>query len=79
MNKITAYISKKRALASAIISLLFVFYAFNFVPRNINLLETRSLLRQLLAFGLNFVLFFIASYLILTLIASLIPHSKSAE
>jgi len=66
------FISKKRALVSAIASLLVVFYAFNFVPRNINIIATRSILRQILDYCLNFVIFFIVAYLVLTLIAFLI-------
>lgn len=79
MTEIKMRLSKKRALISAIISLTFVFYAFNFVPKNINIIETRSLPRQIFGYGLNFVLFFIVIYLILTLIARLIPHSRNTK
>ncbi len=74
------FISKKRALVSVIASLLVVFYAFNFVPRNINIIATRSLSRQIIDYVLNFIIFFIVFYLVLTLIAYLIkkifPRSK---
>ena len=74
------FISTKRGIVSAVLSLLFIFYAFNFVPRNINIIATRSLPRQIFAYVLNFVIFFIVIYLIATLIAYLAkkfsPKSK---
>lgn len=70
------FVSTKRALASTIVSLLVEFYAFNFVPRNINLLATRSPLRQVFAYVLNFVIFFVVVYLLLTLLAFAL-HKKN--
>lgn len=54
------------------VALLVEFYVFNFVPRNINILATRSLARQTFAYVLNFALFFILAYLFLTLLAYLV-------
>jgi len=70
------FISKKRALVSAIISLLFEIYAFSFVPRNINIIATRTLPRQILDYVINFVLFFVVAYLILTPLSYLLKKKK---
>lgn len=64
-------ISKRRVVVAAAIALLLGFYVFNFVPRNINVLSTRPLARQIFAYVLNFALFFILAYLFLTLLAYL--------
>jgi hypothetical protein len=74
------FISIKRGMISAVLSVLFEFYSFNFVQRNINILATRSLSRQVADYVLNFLVFFIVIYLVLTLGAYLIkkifPKSK---
>ncbi|HCM81781.1 MAG: hypothetical protein UV63_C0004G0036 [Microgenomates group bacterium GW2011_GWC1_43_11] len=74
------FISTKRGIISAVLSLLLEFYAFNFVPKNINIIATRSLSRQIIDYALNFIIFFIVFYLTLTLIAYIIkkifPKSK---
>jgi len=58
----------------------FEFYAIYLVPRNINVIAARSLARQIGDYVLNFLVFFIAFYLVLTLGAYLIkkifPKSK---
>lgn len=70
-------ISKKRVVVAAAIASLFAFYVFNFVPRNINVLSTRPLARQIFAYVLNFALFFILAYLFLTLLAYLVRTISS--
>ena len=74
------FISIKRGIISAVLSLLLEFYTFNFVPRNIDIIATRSLSRQIGDYVLNFLVFFIVFYLVLTLGAYLIkkifPKSK---
>jgi hypothetical protein len=63
---------KIRGIISAVLALLLEFYAFNFVARNINIITTRTLSRQILDYAFNFVIFFIVFYLILTLARYLI-------
>lgn len=58
------FVSKPRIIFTGMISALFVFYVFNFVPRNINIIASRSLERQIFGYVLNFVLFFIAIYIL---------------
>lgn len=62
------FISTKRGVVSVVLALLLEFYAFNFVPRNINIIVTRSLTRQIFDYILNFAIFFIVIYLLVTLI-----------
>lgn len=62
-----AFVSKIRTIVSGVLSAILVFYAFNFVPRNINVIATRTLTVQLFDYALNFLIFFIAFYLILSL------------
>ncbi len=74
------FISIKRGIISAVLSLLLEFYAFNFVARDVRIIASRSFSRQIFDYLLNFVVFFIVFYLVLTLIAYLIkkifPKSK---
>ncbi len=56
------FISKSRIVFAVIISAIFVFYAFNFVPRNINIIASRNFGRQIFAYVFNFALFFIIIY-----------------
>ena len=65
------FISKSRIIIAGIISLILVFYFFNFVPRNINIIASRNLGRQLFAYALNFIIFFIVIYLVSCLLAYL--------
>lgn len=65
------FISEKRGIISAVLALILDFYAFNFVPRNINIIATRTLLVKIADYAFNFILFFVVFYLILTLIAYL--------
>lgn len=51
-----------------VLSLALEYYAFNFVQRNINIIATRSFARQIFDYILNFVVFFVAFYLLVTLI-----------
>jgi len=62
------FLSKKKTIWSATIALIIAFYAFNFVPRNINIIATRSALMQIFDYCLNFVIFFVVAYLVLTLL-----------
>jgi Na+-transporting NADH:ubiquinone oxidoreductase subunit NqrB len=59
-------ISKTRIIISAAVSALLVFYFFNFIPRDINILASRSLERQILDYALNFVVFFVSLYFLLS-------------
>ena len=66
------FLSTKRAIGSIVATLVFEFYVFNFVPRNINIIATRSVGKQIFDYILNFIIFFVVAYLVLTLIAYLI-------
>jgi hypothetical protein len=66
------FISLKRGAISGVLAILLEFYAFNFVARDISIIATRSFLRQIADYALNFVIFFAVFYLILTLGAFLI-------
>jgi hypothetical protein len=61
--------NKIRLTLSAVFSTLFVYYCFNFVPRNVAILATRTLERKILDYILNFAIFFVVFYLILELLA----------
>ena len=73
------FLSTKRAIGSIVAALVFEFYAFNFVPRNINIMATRSAGRQIFAYILNFIIFFAVVYLVFTLIAYLIKLFSSKK
>jgi len=62
------FISLKRAIWVGAGAIIVDFYAFNFVPRNINIIATRSLSVQILDYIFNFLMFFAAIYLAVTLI-----------
>lgn len=64
-----ALVSKSRMIATAILSVLFVFYAFNFVAGNTNIVASRTLGVQIGDYVLNFVIFFAVIYLALCLLA----------
>lgn len=66
------FLSTKRAIWSAVTAIIFVFYCFNFVPRNINIIATRTLTVKILDYILNFVIFFVAIYLAVTLITYIV-------
>lgn len=72
--------AKSRLIVSLVISILTVVYLFNFVPRDIAIIASRTPARQVLDYTLNFVIFFVAVYLLLTLLAfvtkKVFPHSK---
>lgn len=74
------FASKLRLIVTGIISALLVFYAFNFVPRNINIVANRTLGIKIIDYILNFVIFFVVIYLIFCLITyiyqKLFTHSK---
>jgi hypothetical protein len=75
------FISRPRAIITAVLSLLLVFYALNFTPRAIMILATRSFVVQVLDYIVNFLLFFVVIYLVATLAAFIIrsfrPKSKA--
>lgn len=71
------FLSKQRAIWSAMVAIIFVFYCFNFVPRNINILATRGLIVQILDYILNFLIFFVIAYLAVTLITYIIKVLKN--
>jgi len=58
------FVSKLRLIITGIVSILLVFYAFNFVPRNSNIVASRTLGIQVFDYVLNFIIFFVALYLI---------------
>lgn len=66
------FFSTKRAIGAGVAAILAEFYAFNFVPRNINIIVTRTSVIKILDYIVNFLIFFVVAYLILTLIAYLI-------
>jgi hypothetical protein len=74
-----AFITKKRALWSGIVSVVWVFYLFNFVPRNINIVASRNFTHQILDYVLNIVLFFVIFYLISSLIIFLVSKAKTLK
>ena len=73
-------ISKLRVIFSLILSALVVFYAFNFSPRNANIIASRSAGQQVFDYTLNFVFFFVVIYIISSVIIYLYqkfsPHAK---
>ena len=66
------FLSLKRAIWSGVAAIIVVFYAFNFVPRNMNIIATHSLSVQILDYIFNFAMFFVAIYLVITLIIFII-------
>lgn len=59
--------NKTRLILAAGFSVLAVYYFFNFVPRNVAILATRTSERIILDYTVNFVIFFVVFYLILSL------------
>lgn len=59
-----SFISKPRLIFTGILSALLVFYLLNFIPRNINIVASRSFGGQLFDYFLNFVIFFLVIYII---------------
>jgi hypothetical protein len=74
------FISISRGIISAVLSVLLVIFSFNFVQRDINILATRTLSRQIFDYVFNFLIFFIVIYLVITLgtylIKKIFPKSK---
>lgn len=70
------FVSKKRVLFVSIASLLLEFYAFNFIPRNVNIIATRTIFVKILDYALNFLIFFLAIYLVSTLIIFIVEKLK---
>jgi len=70
------FISKKRIFIVSVISLLLEFYAFNFIPRNVNIIATRTIFVKILDYTLNFLIFFLAIYLVSTLIIFIVEKLK---
>jgi len=65
MNNIN-FFSKRRLAGSLAVSVIFVFWAMNFVSRNVDILATRSLPRIVINYLLNISFFFIIFYLVFT-------------
>jgi K+-sensing histidine kinase KdpD len=61
------FISVRRGIIAAVLALLLEFYAFNFIPRNISIMASRSPAIQKVDYLINFLIFFIVFYLVLTL------------
>ena len=72
--------SKTRFLVSLVASVLIVILSFNSVPRDVAILASRTPMRQMLDYILNFVIFFVTVYLLLSLFTFIInkfsPRSK---
>lgn len=66
------FLSLKRAIWSGVATLIVEFYLFNFVARNINIIASRTLGRQIFDYILNFVIFFAVIYLVVTLIVYIV-------
>lgn len=62
-------LKKSRLLFASIISIILLFYAFNYIPRNVAIISSRTLSRKMVDYVLNFVLFDTVIYLILSLLA----------
>ncbi len=62
------FLSKTRGIWSAILSIALVVYAMNFVSRNVQILSARTTGRIIFDYFFNIVLFFIALYLIISLL-----------
>ena len=60
------FISKMRAIISAILSIILVIFAMNFVERNIEILANRTTGRIIFDYALNIIIFFIVIYLLIT-------------
>lgn len=77
------FFTKLRLVVTAIISLLLVFYLFNFVPRNINIVASRSLAIKIFDYILNFIIFFVVIYIAASLIVfvyqSIFKSTKKPE
>jgi Mg2+/Co2+ transporter CorB len=65
-------ISKGRGIISAVLALALDIYAFNFIPRNIAIMASRSLSWHIADYVVNFLIFFVVFYLVLSLAAWLI-------
>ena len=72
MVKNKKFVSVKRAVWAAAISIVLVICSFNFNQRNVAVLATRTLSRQIMDYALNLVIFFLVVYLLLTFFAYLI-------
>lgn len=73
------FISKIRAIVSAIASVLLVFYSLNFVPKNVNVIASKSLGIQIFDYVLNFLIFFVVIYLLSYLISLLVNIFRSKK
>jgi|GEM_PF-798356 len=73
MNNVN-FFSKRRLAGSLAVSVIFVFWAMNFVSRNIDILVTRSLPRIIISYLLNISFFFIIFYLFFT--AAILLYKK---
>jgi hypothetical protein len=62
-------LSIKRGILAAVLALALVYYAFNFIPRNIAVMSTRSVSWRVSDYLINFLLFFIGFYLLMSLVA----------
>jgi hypothetical protein len=63
------FLSIKRGIFASVLALVLEFYAFNIVPRNIAILSTRSFSWRVSDYLVNFLLFFLGFYLLMTLVA----------
>ena len=60
---------KSRFIISLVTSVLIVIFSLSFVPRDVVVLASRTPARQAFDYILNFVTFFVAVYLLLSLFA----------
>ncbi len=63
------FLSTKRLIIASVLALALEFYALNFVPAYAKIIASRTLPRQVGDWVINFLVFFVVFYLILTLAA----------
>jgi hypothetical protein len=63
------FLSIRRLIIASVLALALEFVAFNFIPAYVKIIASRTLSRQVVDWGFNFLVFFVVFYLILTLAA----------
>jgi len=70
------FLSKKRAIVSAVLSIILVIFAMNFVERNVKILAEATTARIIFDYFLNIVIFFIVIYLLITFLMFIFFRTK---
>lgn len=68
-----------KLIISVVAAILLELYAFNFVPRDITVIGSRTLGRQLLDYAVNFILFTVAICFLLSLIVFIFGKVTSSK